>query len=58
MTKREIPVDEFLSRACRKELELKKSGAYAEAAGVRDAVVLALRLADEEVPPIEPEDEE
>lgn len=42
-----VTVSALLDRLAREELKLKTLGAYAEAAGVRDAVVLLLRMADE-----------
>lgn len=52
--KTDVPLDAILLRLGREERRLKNAGAYAEAAGVRDAVVLILRLADEGEPPIDP----
>lgn len=52
-----IRLDAIIARLGREEQRLKKAGAYAEAAGVRDALVLILRLADEGEPPLEGGDE-
>ncbi len=50
---RMIPVIRLLDDLSRHELELKRAGAFAEASGIRDAIVRILRLADGE-PSIEP----
>jgi hypothetical protein len=56
--KRDLSVADLVNRLCTEERKLKNAGAYAEAAGIRDAVVIVFRMADEEVvnPPIEPTD--
>lgn len=54
--KETLPTYSIVDRLARKERELKNLGAFAEAAGIRDAMVLVLRMADEEVAPIEPTD--
>jgi hypothetical protein len=46
-TARMVPVSRLLDDLARQELKLKLSGAYAEAAGLRDAIVRILRIADE-----------
>jgi hypothetical protein len=43
-----LSVVEISERFCREEKRLKDAGAFAEAAGVRDALVLVFRMADEE----------
>lgn len=52
-----LPVQQLVERLGREERNLKNAGAYAEAAGIRDAVVIVLRMADEEPQPIEPSSE-
>lgn len=52
-----LTLKQLLDRLGRKEQELKKAGAYAEAAGIRTAIVTILRMADEETHPIDPSDE-
>lgn len=47
----------ILDRLGREEQRLKQAGAFAEAAGVRDAIVLILRLADQGEQPIDPSEE-
>lgn len=44
---RMVPVGRLLDDLAREELRLKQAGAFAEAAGIRDAVVRILRLADQ-----------
>jgi hypothetical protein len=44
----------MMNRLARKERDLKNAGAYAEAAGVRDALTGILRMADEEETPLDP----
>ena len=51
-----LVVREIIDRLGREELNLKRAGAYAEAAGIRDAIVQIFRMADQEVESIEPED--
>jgi len=51
-----IPVERLLDDLSRQELRLKLSGAFAEAAGMRDAIVRLLRLADQGEPSIDPSD--
>lgn len=53
-----IPLKDALDRLCREEQWLKKAGAFAEAAGVRDAVTILLRLADEGGESIEPSEDD
>lgn len=53
-TSRMVPVVRLLDDLGRQELKLKLAGAYAEAAGIRDAIVRILRIADEGEPSIEP----
>lgn len=55
--KHELPVKEIIDRLGREELNLKRAGAYAEAAGIRDAIVQVLKLADSDDTSIEPEEE-
>lgn len=45
--RRHLPVQELIDRLCRKEKALKDAGAFAEANGIRDAVVTIFRMADE-----------
>jgi hypothetical protein len=52
----ELPIATIMQRLAREEQKLKKVGAFANAEGVRYALVEILRMADEEVPPIEPSD--
>jgi hypothetical protein len=55
--RRQLGVQELIERFGRKEYDLKKLGAHAQAAGVRSCIVLALRMADEPEPqgvPMEP----
>jgi hypothetical protein len=55
--KSELSVEDLVNRLGRKELTLKNAGAFGEAAGIRDAIVIVYRMADEDetVPhPIEP----
>lgn len=56
-TCRMVPVVRLLDDLGRQELKLKLAGAYAEAAGIRDAIVRILRIADEGEPSIEPREE-
>jgi hypothetical protein len=51
---RMVPVKRLVDDLGRQELRLKLAGAYAEAAGIRDAIVRILRLADEGEPSLEP----
>lgn len=44
---RMVPVVRLVDDLARQELNLKLAGAYAEAAGIRDAIVRILRIADE-----------
>jgi hypothetical protein len=44
---RMIPVVRLIDDLARQELRLKLAGAFAEANGIRDAIVRILRLADE-----------
>jgi hypothetical protein len=44
-----LPVEAIVDRLGHKERTLKNAGAFAEAAGLRDAVVIVLRMADEEI---------
>jgi hypothetical protein len=53
-TRRMVPLDSVLADLCRQEQKLKLAGAYAEAAGIRDAVVRILRIADAGEPSIDP----
>jgi hypothetical protein len=46
--RKEVEVSEVIDCLCREEQRLKKAGAFGEAAGIRDAVVLVLRIADAE----------
>jgi hypothetical protein len=55
-TCRMVPVVRLLDDLGRQELRLKLAGAYAEAAGIRDAIVRILRIADEGEPSIESKD--
>ena len=55
-TRRMVPVDRLVDDLARHELRLKLAGAFAEAAGIRDAVVRILRIADAGEVPIEPSD--
>jgi hypothetical protein len=50
----ELPVATIMDRLAREERKLKNSGAYANAEGIRYALVAILRMADEDEPPIEP----
>lgn len=52
-TRRMVPLDPLLADLCRQEQKLKLSGAFAEAAGIRDAVTRILRIADSGEPSIE-----
>lgn len=56
-TCRMVPVARLLDDLGRQELKLKLAGAYAEAAGIRDAIVRILRIADAGEPSIEPKGE-
>ena len=51
-----LRVDDLMTRLGKEERKLKNAGAYAEAAGVRDSIVIVCRMADEEPeePPIDP----
>jgi hypothetical protein len=53
-TVRMVPVSRLIDELGRQELKLKIAGAFAEAAGIRDAIVRILRVADEGEPPIDP----
>ncbi len=53
-TRRMVPVEAVIRDLGREELRLKQAGAYAEAAGIRDAVVRILRIADAGEPSIDP----
>lgn len=44
---RMVPLARLLDDLSRQELRLKLAGSYAEASGIRDAIVRILRLADE-----------
>lgn len=50
----ELPVATIMETLAREEQKLKKAGAYANAEGVRYALVAILRKADEEPRPVEP----
>ncbi len=51
---RMVPVVRLVDDLGRHELRLKLAGAYAEAAGIRDAIVRILRIADEGEASIDP----
>lgn len=53
-----IEVKAVIERLGREEQTLKRAGAYAEAAGIRDAIVQILRMADAHDESIEPETDE
>lgn len=53
-TRRMVPVARLLDDLGRHELKLKLAGAFAEAAGIRDAIVRILRIANEGEPSLEP----
>lgn len=44
--KNELPVRAIVDKLGREEQTLKRAGAFAEAAGIRDAIVQILRMAD------------
>lgn len=55
--RKHLPVQELVDRLGREEQQLKRCGAFGEAAGVRDSIVVVLRMADEVEPqwlPMEP----
>lgn len=49
-----LTVAALIERLGREEQALKRAGAYAEAAGIRDAIVQVLRMANAEDDSIEP----
>jgi hypothetical protein len=51
---RMVPLKQVLDDLCREELNLKRVGAFAQAAGIRDAIVRILRIADGPPPSIDP----
>jgi hypothetical protein len=53
-----LEVRALVDRLGREELNLKNAGAFAEAAGIRDAIVQILRLADADEESIEPTEED
>ena len=55
---RMVPVQRLVDDLARQELRLKIAGAFAEAAGIRDAIVRILRIADEGATSIDQPDED
>jgi hypothetical protein len=56
--KTNLPIPAIVERLGREEQTLKRAGAFAEAAGIRDAIVQILRMADEDEAPIDSSDED
>lgn len=56
--KTELSVRAIVDKLGREEQTLKRAGAFAEAAGIRDAIVQILRLADADEQSLDPTGED